>query len=175
MKAGFSLWGKLPRENTFFITGMGLQWIHRGNLELTVLIYVLLRSSSSTSGFPQKNVRSGWDSAWGKRESGAKHLCNTIFKDPSFFLINFLFIWEIRYLVPSIALFIWFRTCTWFCCCIFFFKNAEKNTSGSLLLDLVFCYQNCSDLLWEKIVLVIEKNFWNSRLKDQNLHDFWDH
>ena len=24
---------------------------------------------------------------------------------------------------------------------------------------MVFCYQNCSDLLWEKIVLVIEKNF----------------
>ena len=26
-------------------------------------------------------------------------------------------------------------------------------------LGMVFCYQNCSDLLWEKIVLVIEKNF----------------
>ena len=24
---------------------------------------------------------------------------------------------------------------------------------------MVFCYQNCSDLLWEKIVLVIEKKF----------------
>ena len=30
---------------------------------------------------------------------------------------------------------------------------------------MVFCYQNCSDLLWEKIVPVIEKNYWNSRLK----------
>ena len=39
----------------------------------------------------------------------------------------------------------------------------------------VFCYQNCSDLLWEKTVLVIEKNFWNSRLKAQNLQNFWDH
>ena len=29
---------------------------------------------------------------------------------------------------------------------------------------MVFCYQNCSDLLWKQIVLVIEKNFWNSRL-----------
>ena len=33
---------------------------------------------------------------------------------------------------------------------------------------LVFCYQNYSDLLWEKIVLVIEKNFgilgWRSRI-----------
>ena len=29
---------------------------------------------------------------------------------------------------------------------------------------MVFCYQNCSDLLWEKIVLAIEKNFWNLRL-----------
>ena len=24
---------------------------------------------------------------------------------------------------------------------------------------MVFCYQNCSDLLWGKIVLVVEKNF----------------
>ena len=30
---------------------------------------------------------------------------------------------------------------------------------------MVFCYQNCSDLLWEKIVLAIEKNFkeWKVR------------
>ena len=34
--------------------------------------------------------------------------------------------------------------------------------------EMVFCYSNCSDLLWEKIVLVIEKNFWNSRLKAEN-------
>ena len=34
---------------------------------------------------------------------------------------------------------------------------------------MVFCYQNCSDLLWEKIVLVMKKNFWNSRLKADNL------
>ena len=32
------------------------------------------------------------------------------------------------------------------------------------LAPLVFCYQTCSDLLWEKIVLVIEKNFWNSEI-----------
>ena len=30
-------------------------------------------------------------------------------------------------------------------------------------------YQNCSDVLWEKIVLVIEKTFWNSRLKAEKL------
>jgi hypothetical protein len=40
---------------------------------------------------------------------------------------------------------------------------------------MVFCYQNCSDLLWEKIVQVIEKNFWNSRLKAENFQKFWDH
>ena len=34
---------------------------------------------------------------------------------------------------------------------------------------MVFCYQNCSDLLGEKIVLAIKKNFWNSRLKAENL------
>ena len=37
---------------------------------------------------------------------------------------------------------------------------------------MVFCYQNCSDLLWEKIVLLIKKNFWNSRLKAENLQIF---
>ena len=40
------------------------------------------------------------------------------------------------------------------------------------LLIMVFCYQNCSDLLWEKIVLVIDKNFWNSRLKAENFKIF---
>ena len=40
---------------------------------------------------------------------------------------------------------------------------------------MVFCFQKNSDLLWEKIVLVIEKSFWNSRLKTENLHNFWDH
>ena len=29
--------------------------------------------------------------------------------------------------------------------------------------------------IWEKIVLMIEKNFWNSRLKAKNLQKFWDH
>ena len=46
-------------------------------------------------------------------------------------------------------------------------KNSRK---------MVFCYQNCSDLLCEKIVLVIEKNFWNSQLKAENLQKkIWDH
>ena len=40
------------------------------------------------------------------------------------------------------------------------------------LVVLVFCYQKFSDLLWEKIVLVIEKNVWNSRLKAENLQIF---
>ena len=35
-------------------------------------------------------------------------------------------------------------------------------------------YQNCADLLWEKNALVIEKNFWNWRLKAENLQNFWD-
>ena len=37
---------------------------------------------------------------------------------------------------------------------------------------LVFCYQNSSDLLREKIVVVIEKNFGNLRLKAENLQQF---
>ena len=37
-----------------------------------------------------------------------------------------------------------------------------------LLSEMVFCYQNCSDLLWERFVLVIKKNFeirgWRPRI-----------
>ena len=36
--------------------------------------------------------------------------------------------------------------------------NQRKNFQ-----EWVFCYHNCSDILWEKFVLVIKKNFWNSR------------
>ena len=42
-------------------------------------------------------------------------------------------------------------------------KIALPNTKATH--TMVFCYENCSDILWEKSVLVIEKNFWNSRLK----------
>ena len=40
---------------------------------------------------------------------------------------------------------------------------------------LVCCYHNCSDLVWEKNILTIEKNFRNSRLKAENFQNFWDH
>ena len=33
----------------------------------------------------------------------------------------------------------------------------KKMDCKSPTISLVFCYQNCSDLLWEKIVIVIEK------------------
>ena len=36
-----------------------------------------------------------------------------------------------------------------------FWKTNENDTNWKM----VFCYQNCSDLLWEKIVIVIEKTF----------------
>ena len=42
------------------------------------------------------------------------------------------------------------------CACFFHFQGDKLK-----VCTMVFC----SDLLWEKIVLVIEKNFWNSRLK----------
>ena len=53
--------------------------------------------------------------------------------------------------------------------------NLSNFLMSKLNQGLLFCYQNCSDLLWEKIVLVIEKNFWNLRLKAENLQNFWDH
>ena len=42
-------------------------------------------------------------------------------------------------------------------------------------ITMIFCLQNCSDLLWGKIVIVIENFFWNSRLKAENLQKFWDY
>ena len=50
----------------------------------------------------------------------------------------------------------------------FFFWKFVRGTNGILL-------QNCSDLLWEKIVLVIEQIFWNTRLKAENFQKFWNH
>ena len=46
---------------------------------------------------------------------------------------------------------------------------------GKKISAMVFCCQKYSDLMWERTVLVIEKNFWNSRLKAKNLQKFWDH
>ena len=47
----------------------------------------------------------------------------------------------------------------------------QKSQSFNLSREeMVFCYQNCSDLLWEKNVLVIEKNF-----EAESFQNFWDH
>ena len=43
----------------------------------------------------------------------------------------------------------------------------------SRLKTLVFFFHNVSDLLCDKIVLAIEKNFWNSGLKAKNLQKKW--
>ena len=34
----------------------------------------------------------------------------------------------------------------------------QKKKIHKIFTILEFCFQNCSDLLWEKVVLVIEKN-----------------
>ena len=45
------------------------------------------------------------------------------------------------------------------------------STGKILCMEMVFCFHNCSELLWEKKI-VIEKNFWNLRLKAENLQFF---
>ena len=48
----------------------------------------------------------------------------------------------------------------WSCILIFFSSYCVlASCLISKFTSLVFCYQNCSDLLWEKNVLVIKKNF----------------
>ena len=47
------------------------------------------------------------------------------------------------------------------------YAHKHSKTAG---LQMVFCYRNCSDLLWEKIVLMIENMF--RTLKGQ--YNFWN-
>ena len=57
-----------------------------------------------------------------------------------------------------------------------FWESIQGHGKIPLLIGImVFCCQNCSDLQWEKIVLVNEKTFWNSRPKAKNLQIFWYH
>ena len=39
---------------------------------------------------------------------------------------------------------------------------------------LVICFENCSDLLWQKIVVVNEKNFWKFEAEGQEFDFFWE-
>ena len=56
-------------------------------------------------------------------------------------------------------------------------QNGAKKIVNLYLIKrkMVFCHQNCSDLPWEKTVLVIEKNFLNSQPSASNFKRFWDH
>ena len=38
---------------------------------------------------------------------------------------------------------------------------------------MLFCFQNCLDLLWKTIDLLIEKNVWHLRLNAKNLQIFY--
>ena len=54
-------------------------------------------------------------------------------------------------------------------------KNWETNGRILWLTGMVFCFENCSDLLYEKMSSNWEHTFENSRLKVENLLNFWDH
>ena len=59
----------------------------------------------------------------------------------------------------------------WIICC----KFQKFKELGNEFLNVEYQYDiwwRCSDLLWEKNVLVIEKNFWNLRRKAENLDFF---
>ena len=45
----------------------------------------------------------------------------------------------------------------------------------SRYICMVFCFHNCSNLLWEKNCSSDRENFWKSRLKAKYLQPFWDH
>ena len=51
-------------------------------------------------------------------------------------------------------------------------SNNWRKPKKCAWVRMVFCYQNCSDLLWEKIVLVIEKSFGNSLAEGREFAKF---
>ena len=59
----------------------------------------------------------------------------------------------------------------WFEFLLFQSIRSEKPQGTSQ--KMVFCYQNCSDLLWEKNCSSDRENFWNSRLKAKNFQKIW--
>ena len=40
---------------------------------------------------------------------------------------------------------------------------------------IVFCYKNCSELLWEKVVLLIEKKLFKFKAEGQEFQKICDH
>ena len=92
------------------------------------------------------------------------------------YLISTLFIYQAnKYLKAPVKRFLMRITPEKVNAMMLFFNNSIHSGHWTWLVIIIFCYQNCSDLLWEKNVLVIEKLFWNSRLKAENLQNFWDH
>ena len=75
------------------------------------------------------------------------------------FRIYLIPLWHAWVLVPP-----WEEKCQTLCIvlvqCKNFVQELRKNFTSKLIFscEMVFCYQNYSDVLWEKIVLVIEKN-----------------
>ena len=58
---------------------------------------------------------------------------------------------------------------------MFVAKSLKKFEFDQFLWNFLLDKTRNNIALWEKIVLVIKKNFWNSRLKAKNLQQFWDH
>ena len=97
---------------------------------------------------------------------------------PFFCLLTYIFVSMTSLLVHTVAqpTKFWFLQKKWNHLNIFLVDrestkigpNFRKQTISNEVIQIVFCYQNCSDLLWEKIALVIEKNFeirgWRPRI-----------
>ena len=118
-----------------------------------------------------------WDVYWWFRSNLFKHV-QTCF---SFFLVHpsttmpfAVFVWtanvptQMSFYFVIYAILLYIKS-------VMEYLTFQKVKDQKYFRIMVFSYQNCSDIPWEKIVLVMEKNFWNSRLKAENLQNFWDH
>ena len=57
----------------------------------------------------------------------------------------------------------------------YFLLRCKILSTPAIKHQLVFCFQKCSDLLREKNIYAIEKNFLSLSLKTENLPRIWDH
>ena len=56
----------------------------------------------------------------------------------------------------------------------FFGEKCENGKLSFFSQKLVFFFQNCSDLLWQKVVLVIEKKM-KLKAEGRDLQNVWNH
>ena len=163
-----------PKNNSFLLLFFCLSWHSR-----MTIISIRLSSAASSSSlimlgffhcfFITRNHKSILCNVW--LWANSDHCCCFLFKCCCCFFLSIFFLSSFfHHSSPHFLPQDWF--CKWKRNHLHIGQYLTRLRRQKRVNTMVFCYQNCSDLLWEKIVLVTEKNFGNSRLKAENLKIF---